>query len=119
MERIYYIDHNKKTILLIDLSHSRPAELQPIVEQVKKIVAHQSPGTVLTLTNVTEMLFDTSTDHLLKDLAGHNRLFTKAEAVVGAVGILKVIFETIAFQKKNNQKSFADMKSAKDWLAGQ
>ena len=119
MDKINYIDCKGKTILYINFAKSHPRDIQPIIEEAKKVAAHQSPGSVLTLTDVTDMMFDKNTKDKMKDLAAHNHLFTKAEAVVGAVGVLKVIFDSIAMAGKGKVKLFNDIESAKNWLAGQ
>ncbi len=119
MDKINYIDYKGKTILYINFSKCHPRDIQPIIEEAKKVAAHQSPGTVLTLTNVADMMFDKKTNDKMKDLATHNHLFTKAEAVIGATGVLKVIFDAIVLSGKGKVKLFDDMLSAKEWLAGQ
>jgi uncharacterized protein YrrD len=119
MGRISYIDHKGKTILYIDFSKCPSKEMQSIIDEVKKIVAHQSPGTVLTLTNVTDMMFDKKTKQKMKELAVHNGLFARAEAVVGATGIVRVIFDAIIIDKKNKMKIINNMNAAKDWLVEQ
>lgn len=119
MERINYLDYKGKTIIYIDFSKSSPQETQLVISEIKKIVAHQTPGSVLTLINVENMLFDKNTKQIMQSLAAHNRLFAKAGAVIGAVGILRVIYDTISADKKNKIKSFDTKEAAKDWLAEQ
>ncbi len=119
MERINYLDHKGKTIIYIDFSKCPPKETQLLISEIKKIVAHQTPGSVLTLINVEDMLFDKNTKQMMQNLAAHNRLFAKAEAVIGATGILKVIYDVIIADKKNKVRLFDTKEVAKDWLAGQ
>ncbi|MDD5132463.1 MAG: hypothetical protein PHH44_07380 [bacterium] len=119
MDRISYIDHKGNTILYINFSKCHPREIQSTIDEVKKIVAHQSPGTLLTLTNVTDMMFDKTTSQKMKDLSAHNGLFAKAEAVIGATGILKVMFDSIIKTKKNKMKILDTLPAAKDWLVEQ
>lgn len=119
MERINYLDHKGETIIYIDFSKCPPKETLAVIGEVKKIVAHQTPGSVLTLINVTDMLFDKNTKQVMQSLAAHNRLFAKAEAVIGATGILKVIYDAVMTDKKNKVKLFDTKEAAKDWLAEQ
>lgn len=119
MDRIHYIDYKGKTIVSINFSNCHARDIQPVIDEAKKIIAHQTPGSVLTLINVSEMMFDKKTKEIMKDLASHNRLFAKAEAVIGASGILKVIYDAITADKKNKIKIFDTATAAKDWLAEQ
>jgi uncharacterized protein YrrD len=119
VERINYLAYKGKTIIYIDFSKCPPKETQAVIDEIKKIVAHQTPGSVLTLINVEEMLFDKSTKQMMQNLAAHNRLFAKAEAVIGASGILKVIYDSIMADKKNKVRLFDTKQAAKDWLAEQ
>lgn len=119
MERINYLDHKGKTLICIDFSKCSPKETLLVISEIKKIVAHQTPGSVLTLINVADMLFDKNTKQIMQNLAAHNRLFAKAEAVIGATGILKVIYDTVVADKKNKVKMFDTKETAKDWLAEQ
>lgn len=119
MERINCLDHKGKTILYIDFSKCKPKDIQEIINEVKIIISHQSPETILTLINVTDMLTDEKTDYKMRNLVAHSRLFARAEAVIGARGIAKVIFDTIIMAKKSNMKIFDTLSEAKDWLAEQ
>ncbi|MBI5554948.1 MAG: hypothetical protein HY920_03725 [Elusimicrobia bacterium] len=119
MERINYLDHKGKTIIYVDFSKCSPTETQLIIGEIKKIVAHQAPGSVLTLINIEDMLFDKNTKQIMQNLAAHNRLFAKAEAVTGATGILRVIYDGIMTNEKNKVKLFDTKEAAKDWLAEQ
>lgn len=119
MDRISYIDYKGKTILYINFSNCHAHDIQAVIDEAKKIIAHQTPGSVLTLINVSEMMFDKKTKEIMKDLASHNRLFAKAEAVIGASGILKVIYDAITADKKNKVKIFDTATAAKDWLTEQ
>lgn len=119
MDRINYIDYRGKTILYIDFSKCPLKETQTVIDEVKKIVAHQTPGSVLTLINVENMLFDKNTKQMMQHLAAYNRLFAKAEAVIGTSGILKVIYDSIVADKKNKVKLFDTKAAAQDWLAEQ
>jgi hypothetical protein len=119
VDRITYIDHKGKTIVYINFSDCRSRDVRPVIDDAKKILAHQTPGSVLTLINVTEMMFDKKTKDMMQELATHNRLFAKAEAVIGASGILKVIYDTILADKKNKIRLFDTQQAAKDWLAEQ
>ncbi len=119
MERINYIDHKGKTIIYVDFSKASPKETMLIIEEFKKIVAHQTPGSVLTLINVADMKFDKNTKQVMQNLAAHNRLFAKAEAVIGTSGILRVIYDAVMTDKKNKVKLFDTKAAAQDWLAAQ
>lgn len=119
MERINCLDHKDKTILYIDFSKCQPKDIQEIIDKVKKVISLQYPGTILTLINVTDMLTDEKTDYRMRNLVAHSRLFARAEAVIGARGVAKVIFDTIIMAKKSNMKLFDTLNEAKDWLAEQ
>lgn len=119
MERISCLDHKGKTIVYIDFSKCKPKDIQETIDEVIKIISHQSPGTILTLINATDMLTDEKTDYKIRKLVAHSRLFARAEAVIGARGIAKVIFDTIIMAKRSNMKIFDTLSEAKDWLAEQ
>jgi len=119
MERIKFINHKGAEILLLDFSNCTVQELYPLFVQAKAVITAQPRGSVLTLTDVTNAQVNDTITQQVKTYTIQNKPFVKASAVVGALGMLKVILGTVEFASKREFREFETLEQAKDWLAEQ
>ena len=105
-----------KSIFFIDFRGCQAAEALATIADARQKIARCQPGSVLTLTDVTDGAYDDHVTEALKELARSNRPFVKASAVVGVTGLRKVIFNMITLFSKRQMSLFSDLDSARKWL---
>lgn len=117
MERVRFIRHNHTEILFLDFSECKAAEVFPLIEKAKAVIASQAERSLLTLTDVTNMRFDDTLNQRMKEFTAHNKPFVKAAAVVGVTGIKKILFEAVMLFSKRKLHAFETIEQAKTWLS--
>ena len=68
-ERIRFIDHHGKRILLVDLSNCSADEVEEIVRRVPDYITVQPRGSVLVLTDFSGAAFDRDALRAMKETA--------------------------------------------------
>lgn len=117
MDRVTFIKHNGKEILLLDFSNCKPGDVFLIIDEAKKTIRSRPENSVLTLTNVTNMRFDDRVSQQMKEFTVHNRPYVRAAAVIGVEGVKKIIMDAVMLFSKRKFHSFDNIESAKNWLA--
>jgi hypothetical protein len=119
MERIKFITHKDKQILLIDFSHLRATEVPDVMKEAQQVIAGQPKQSVLTLTDITQMGFNMEVTAALKEYVAHNKPYVKASAVVGAEGLLAVTKTGVERSTERDLINFKTREEAQDWLVSQ
>lgn len=117
MDRIQFIHHKGKQILHLDFTHAKADEVIVIINQAKPVIAAQPVKSIRTLTDVTDMSFNTKATEALKEFASHNKPFVTAAAVVGIAGLKQIIYNAVVKFSGRNLIAFDSSAQAKDWLA--
>ncbi len=117
MERVRFIQHNGKEILFLDFSACKPEEVLPLVDEAKAVIRTRPPQSLLTLTDVTNMRFDDKVSERMKEFTAHNKPYVRAAAVVGIVGLKKILFDAVMIFSKRKLYAFDSVDQAKVWLA--
>jgi hypothetical protein len=115
--RVKTYSHKGKSIVLIDLSNSKPEETIPAVATAQKIISTFPPKTALVLTNVSGAQYNKEVANAIKDLVSKNTPFIRASAVVGVNGIQDILLQTVIMISHRDIKTFRTVDLAKDWLA--
>jgi hypothetical protein len=115
-DRVKFIKHREKEILLLDFSNSRTDEVLKIIEHAKRVISSRPENSLLTLTDVTNARFNDEVGDGMKRFSVHNKPYVKAAAVVGIAGLKKIIFGAVMAFSKRNLESFDDREQAKHWL---
>ena len=116
-DRVKFIKHREKEILLLDFSNSGTDEVLKIIEDAKRVISAKPENSLLTLTDVTNARFNEKVGDGMKQFSAHNKPYVKAAAVVGITGLKKIIFGAVMAFSKRNLASFDDVEQAKHWLA--
>jgi hypothetical protein len=82
-ERIQFIDHQGKKILLVDLSNCSADEVEEIVRRVPDYTTVQPLGSVLVLTDFNGASFDRDAILAVKETAVFDKPFVKKSALIG------------------------------------
>jgi hypothetical protein len=115
-ERIRFVEHRGKQILLADLSHSTPREVEKLALLVPSYVTSEPRGSVLLLADFTGAEFDRIAIERLKESAVFDRPHVKRSAWVGIEKLPPVFLEHIKNFSQRELPTFKTREEAMDWL---
>lgn len=115
-DRIRFIEHKGKQVLLADLSHCTPAEVAKIALVVPSYVTSEPRGSVLLLADFSGAEFDRIAIERLKESAVFDRPYLKRSAWVGIERLPKVFYEHIKNFSQRDLPAFENREKAMDWL---
>jgi len=121
MERIQFVTHQGRRILVIDFSAiASPSEVLKTIEAAKQYVAGlpQTPK-LLTLTKVDGVRFNDETVQAMRKYAEHNTPWVQAGAIVGMSSLHRIIHRMINMTSGRSLQAFDNEGAAKDWLVKQ
>lgn len=116
MDRVCFITHQSKRLLLIDLTNCSAEEVIKLLTEVQRIVTTQSPKSVLTLSDFTGAHFSRTAVTRLKEVAVFDRPFVKRAAFVGADSLPKVFYEALKTFSQREFPRFKTREEAMEWL---
>jgi hypothetical protein len=101
-ERIHFITHKGKQVLLVDATNCSSEELEKMSRLVPSYVTAEPKGSVLLLADVTGARLDKKAMELVKPALVFDRPHVKRSAWVGTESIPKVFFEQMkAFSQRD------------------
>ena len=115
-ERISFITHHGKAIMVVDLSHCEPKEILLLLEEVQNTVSRHERGSLLTLVDMTGAHIDRDVVTRMKEVLVHDRPYVKRSAWIGAESIPKVYRENVKSFTQREYPSFATREEALEWL---
>jgi len=92
-------------------------EIKSLIGESVRYIRTQSPESVLTLTNIQGMHFNSEIRDLFNDFIKGNKPFVKAGAVIGLAGLQQIVYNSLMKVTGRDIKAFAKAEEAKDWLA--
>ena len=122
MAGVFELKHKNKTILCLDISNlmvqDKP-EINKHVECAKEKIQSHPPKSVLVLTNVTMTRFDREISGIITDYAKHNTPYVKASAIVGLLGLQRVILQAVKTFTGRDFYLATTIDEALEWLVKQ
>jgi|SRR5438093_4722855 len=118
MDRVRFITHHGKTILLVDLSNCSAREVLKLAGKVQGIVTAQPPKSVLTLSDLTGAQFSRDAFTRMKEVAVFDRPYVKRAAMVGAESLPEVFYQALKTFSRREFLRFETREEALEWLAG-
>ena len=115
-DRIRYITHKGKQILLVDLSHCKAAEVEKISQFLPSFLASEPRGSVLILGDFTGAEINHKAANRIKLAAALDRPHLKRSAWVGTESIPHVFFEAMKSFAQRDLTSFKTREEALEWL---
>jgi hypothetical protein len=115
-ERIRFVEHHGKQILLVDLSHCTPKEVEKILLLVPSYVTTEPRGSLLLLADFTGSEFDRIAIERLKETAVFDRPHLKRSAWVGIEKLPHVFYEHIKNFSQRDLPAFKTREEAMNWL---
>lgn len=117
-ERIGFITHQGKQILVVDLSNCPAREAEKIVRAVPDHVMAQPLGSVLILADFTRASLDAEARRATKESAVFNKPYVKKSAWVGAESLAEDFYAEIRAFSRREFPSFRTRAEALAWLVG-
>jgi hypothetical protein len=115
-ERIRFIDHLGKRILLVDLSNCPVNQLERLVRSVPDYVTAQPLGSVLVVTDFSGTPFDRDATRAVKETAVFDKPFVKKSALVGIEGLPASFYEELKRFSRREMSIFETRDDALAWL---
>lgn len=120
MDRVRFITHRGKRILLNDFSGTNDSdEVLAAIERCRALVAEEPPESLLTLTFVRDAKFSPEVTDALKQLAADNKAHVKAAAVVGEGALTRMALQMVERFSGRNLAHCDTLIEGKDWLVNQ
>ena len=115
--RVRFIAHHGKQILLIDLTNCTAAEVEKIIRAVPELVTTQLRGSVLILSDFTGASFDQEGLRAMKEAAVFDKPYVKKSAWVGAESLPNVFSEDMKSFARREFPVFNTRDEALSWLS--
>ena len=115
-DRIRFITHKGRQILLVDVSHCRAAEVEKISRLVPSYVTAEPHSSVLLLADFTGAEVDRAAITTMKQGMVFDRPHLKRSAWVGTEAIPKVFYENIKSFSQRDLPTFNTREEALEWL---
>ena len=118
-DRIHFVEHKGKQILLLDYSHATAQQMQLLLEHVRAVVAQHSRESLVTLADFTGTEIDHAVATRIKEVLTLDRPFVKKTAWVGTENIPHAFMENFHTFSQREIATFKTREEAMDWLVGE
>ena len=115
-DRIHFVEHKGRQILLLDFSHATAPQMQLLLEHVRITVAQHARESLLTLADYTEATVDHTVATKIKEVLTLDRPFVKKTAWVGTESIPRAFLESFHNFSRREIVTFKTREEAMDWL---
>ncbi len=116
MERVRFIDHLGRPVLLLDCTDCQPQQLLDIFEAARQVISAQPDHSLLTLTDFTGAEFNKQAADQMKISATYNRSHVRRSAIVGAEDLPDVYYRNLVSFSARDFPLFKTREEALDWL---
>lgn len=116
-ERIRFITHEGKQVLLVDLSNCSAAEVEKTCRAVPDVVTTRPRSSVLALTDFTRATFNHEAIQVIKESAVFDKPFVKKSAFVGTETFPREFSENLSSFSRREFSVFKTREEALAWLA--
>ena len=116
-DRLRFITHQGKQILLIDLSNCRATEVEKVFRSVPDLVTTCPLGSVLILSDFTGASCDAEAIRVLQETAVFDKPFVKKSAFVGTGSFPQEFSENLSSFARRAFPDFKTRDEALAWLA--
>src|SRR5579864_8777095 len=118
-ERVRFITHRGKQILLVDLSNCSAAQVDKLVRQVPEVVTAQARASVLILSDYTGAEVDKEAIRTIEQSAVFDKPFVKRSAWVGAEHFPEVFRKNLKSFSGREFPIFKTREDAVEWLTAE
>ena len=118
-DRIRFIEHRGKQVLLVDCSHYSAEELKKMLQLVPSYVTAEPKGSVLLMADFTGAHFDRPAIEQLKQDVVFDRPHLKRSAWVGTDTLPHIFYEHLKTFSQRDLPTFKTREEALDWLVSE
>ena len=119
-ERTTEISRGGKQIVFLDFKNFVEVKSAlAAIEYARQYIAKRPPGSVCTLTDVTNSRANDDIVTALKGLAKANKPYVKSGAVVGLTAMQRILFKAVMTFAGRNLSAFETVEQAGAWLEKQ
>jgi hypothetical protein len=115
-DRIRFIEHRGKQILLVDFSHADAREMLLVLEELRTTAAQYPRESLVTLADYTGSTVDHAVATRIKEVLTLDRPFVKKTAWVGTASIPHAFMENFHTFSQREIATFKTREEAMDWL---
>ncbi|PYX85777.1 MAG: hypothetical protein DMG68_17240 [Acidobacteria bacterium] len=115
-DRVRFVTHAGKNILLVDFSNCSPEQLIPLVDEVRRVVAENPKGSLLTLADFSNAQINKNVATRMKEVLTLDRPYVTRSAWVGTESLPKIFYENFKNFSKREFPTFASRDEAMEWL---
>ena len=115
-ERLRFIEHAGKQVLLIDFGGCSHAEMLALLAEIQATIEEQPRDSVLTLADFHDAHIDKAIATRMKEVLAFDRPYVKRSAWVGTDDLPKVFYENFKTFSQREFPTFQTRKRALDWL---
>ena len=116
-ERVRFIDHKGKQILLEDFSHiNRDEDFSVVLRNAQRIIQSQPQKSVLVLVDLSDIHFSPKLIQEIIDVVKNDSLFVASTAVVGATDLQNAVIKAISTIVQRELVTFNSREEAMEWL---
>jgi hypothetical protein len=115
-DRIRFITHQGKQILLVDLSHCSAAEVEKVLRELPEVVTTRPRGSVLIFSDFTAASFDAEAMRVMKETAVFDKPYIKKTAWVGAEAFPEDFSKSLSSFARREFPAFKTRDEALAWL---
>ncbi len=112
-DRVNFINHQGKQILLVDLTDCTAEEVTAVVDEVKRVVTSQPENSVLILADFAGAQFTKDAVTRLKEVTTYDRPHVRRAAWVHTATLPKALYDAI---KTFSQREFPTFSTREDAL---
>jgi hypothetical protein len=115
-DRIRFITHQGKQILLVDMANCSAEEVEKTLREVPEVVTKRPRGSVLIFSDFTAASFDADALLALKETAVFDKPYIKKTAWVGTDSFPKDLSQSVSDFSRRQFPTFKSRQEALDWL---
>jgi hypothetical protein len=115
-DRIRFITHQGKQILLVDLSHCPAATVEKVLRELPEVVTTRPLGSVLIFSDFTATTFDAESIRIMKEAAVFDKPYIKKTAWIGAETFPQEFSKSLNSFSGREFPTFKSREEALDWL---
>ncbi len=119
MERVRFIEHEGKQVLLLDFTDCTPEDVLDMMNETQRIVTAQPPASTLTLGVFSGGQFTRDAVRRMKEVAALDRPHVKRSAFVGVESLPQVFYKGIMEFSARDIPAFNSREQALAWLTGE